>query len=127
MGWTVLALLAGLLIYFQISIGDPAAKKRAVFKTFVGIVAAFLMFIAIANYKNNFYGENRLLPVSLVMITATTFVLALYFTNLAALLKIGGFMFFVAAFLFGYGNWMTQVGGGFHPMEEKVDFRSMKQ
>lgn len=64
MGWMVLAILVGLLIYFQVSIPDPAAKKRAVFKTFIGIVAAFLMFIAIANYKNNFYGENRLLPVS---------------------------------------------------------------
>jgi hypothetical protein len=125
MGWMVLALLVGLLIYFQVSISDPAAKKRATFKTFIGIIAAFLMFIAIANYKNNFYGENRLLPVSLVMITATTFVMALYFTNLAALLKIGGFMFFVAAFLSGYGNWLPQVEGGFPPKEEKLDFSSM--
>ena len=89
-GWVVLALLVGLLIYFQVSIKDPVAKKRATFKTLIGIMAAFLLFIAIANYKNNFYGENRLLPVSLVMITVTTFVMALYFTNLAALLKIGG-------------------------------------
>jgi hypothetical protein len=27
MGWMVLALLVGLLIYFQVSISDPAAKK----------------------------------------------------------------------------------------------------
>ena len=125
MGWVVLALLVGLLIYFQVSIKDPAGKKRATFKTFIGIMAAILMFIAIANYKNNFYGENRLLPVSLVMITVTTFVMALYFTNLAALLKIGGFMFFVAAFLSGYGNWLPQVEGGFPPKEEKLDFSSM--
>jgi cytochrome c2 len=125
MGWMVLALLAGLLIYFQVSISDPVAKKRATFKTFIGIIATFLLFIAIANYKNNFYGENRLLPVSLVMITATTFMLALYFTNLGALLKIGGFMFFVAAFLSGYGNWLPQVEGGFPPKEEKLDFSSM--
>ena len=44
MGWVVLALLAGLLIYFQFSISDPAAKKRATFKTFIGIIAAILMF-----------------------------------------------------------------------------------
>jgi hypothetical protein len=124
-GWVVLALLVGLLIYFQVSIKDPVAKKRATFKTLIGIMAAFLLFIAIANYKNNFYGENRLLPVSLVMITVTTFVMALYFTNLAALLKIGGFMFFVAAFLSGYGNWLPQVEGGFPPKEEKLDFNSM--
>ena len=60
MGWMALAILAGLLVYFQMSISDPAAKKRAVFKTFIGIVATLLLFMAIANYKNNFYGENRL-------------------------------------------------------------------
>ena len=125
MGWPALALLAGLLIYFQVSISDPVAKKRATFKTFIGIIAAFLLFIAISNYKSNFYGENRLLPVSLVMITATAFMMALYFTNLGALLKIGGFMFFVAAFLSGYGNWLPQVEGGFPPKEEKLDFSSM--
>ena len=51
--------------------------------------------------------------------------MAIYFTNLAALLKIGGFMFFVAAFLSGYGNWLPQVEGGFPPKEEKLDFSSM--
>ncbi|HEU4685581.1 MAG TPA: c-type cytochrome [Nitrospira sp.] len=125
MGWMALAILVGLLIYFQASISDPVAKKRATFKTIIGIFAAFLIFIAIANYKLNFYGESRLLPVSLAMITATTFMLALYFTNLSALLKIGGFMFFVAAFLSGYGNWLPQVEGGFPPKEEKLDFSSM--
>lgn len=125
MGWMALAILVGLLIYFQVSIADPVAKKRAVFKTFIGIVSTFLLFIAIANYKMNFYGESRLLPVSLAMITATTFIMALYFTNLSALLKIGGFMFFVAAFLSGYGNWLPQVEGGFPPKEEKLDFSSM--
>ena len=121
-----MALLAGLLIYFQLSISDPAAKKRATFKTFIGIVAAFLMFIAIANYKNNFYGENRFAagfsrddhtppPSSWRSILRIS----------AALLKIGGFMFFVAAFLSGYGNWLPQVEGGFPPKEEKLDFSSM--
>src|SRR6476619_2908663 len=125
MGWVVLALLVGLLIYFQVSIGDPVAKKRATFKTFIGIIGAFFLFVAIANYKTNFYGESRLLPVSLVIITLTAFVMALYFTNLAALLKIGGFMFFVAAFLSGYGNWLPQVEGGFPPKEEKLQWEAM--
>jgi cytochrome c2 len=125
MGWMIIAILAGLMVYFQVSISDPVAKKRATFKTFIGIIASFLVFVAIANYKTNFYGESRLLPVSLAMITATTFMLALYFSNLGALLKIGGFMFFVAAFLSGYGNWLPQVEGGFPPKEEKLDFSSM--
>jgi mono/diheme cytochrome c family protein len=34
-------------------------------------------------------------------------------------------MFFVAAFLSGYGNWLPQVEGGFPPKEEKLDFSSM--
>lgn len=125
MGWPALALLAGLLVYFQVSISDPAAKKRATFKTFIGMIAALMLFMAIANYAENFYGENRLLPVSLVMITAASFMMAIYFANLGALLKIGGFMFFVAAFLSGYGNWLPQVEGGFPPKEEKLDFSSM--
>ncbi|HXV68313.1 MAG TPA: c-type cytochrome [Nitrospira sp.] len=125
MGWMVLAILTVLLVYFQVSVSDPAAKKRVTFKTLIGIVSTFLLFVAIANYKNNFYGESRLLPVSLAMITVTTFIMALYFTNIGALLKIGGFMFFVAAFLSGYGNWLPQVEGGFPPKEEKLDFSSM--
>ncbi len=124
-GWPALALLAGLLVYFQVSIADPAAKKQATFKTFIGMIATLMLFMAIANYKVNFYGESRLLPVSLVMITSLMFMLGIYFTNLAALLKIGGFMFFVAAFLSGYGNWLPQVEGGFPPKEEKLDFGSM--
>jgi mono/diheme cytochrome c family protein len=124
-GWPALALLVGLLIYFQVSISDPAAKRRATFKTFIGIIAAIMLFIAIANYKVNFYGESRLLPVSLAMITALAFMMGIYFTNLAALLKIGGFMFFVAAALSGYGNWLPQVEGGFPPKEEKLDFSAM--
>ena len=123
--WIALAILAGLMVYFQVSISDPAAKKRAVFKTFIGIVSCFLLFMAIVNYKTNFYGESRLLPMSLVTITLTTFVMALYFTNLTAMLRVGGFMFFVAAFLSGYGNWLPQVEGGFPPKEEKLDFSSM--
>jgi len=48
-----------------------------------------------------------------------------YFTNVSALMRIGGFMFFVAAALSGYGNWLPQVEGGFPPPEVKLDFQSM--
>ena len=63
------------------------------------MAATFMLFVAIVNYKENFYGENRLLPVSLVMITITSFMVAIYFPNFGALLKIGGMLFFAAAFL----------------------------
>ena len=124
-GWPIFLLLIGLLFYFQASIPDPEKKRRARFKTIIGLLCAFLAFIAIANYKTNFYGESRLLPVSLVMITALTFIMSLYFTNISALMKIGGFMFFVAAALSGYGNWLPQVEGGFPPPVVKLDFQSM--
>jgi cytochrome c2 len=124
-GYPVLILLVGLLIYFQVSIQDPQAKKRAQFKTIIGMAAAVMAFIAIANYSVNFYGNSRLLPVSLVLITILAFMMALYFANISALLKIGGFMFFVAAGLSGYGNWLPQVEGGFPPPEVKLDFASM--
>ena len=125
LGWPVLLFLVCLLVYFQIAIKDPETKKKTTFKTFIGMIAAIMLFIAIANYKVNFFGESRLLPVSLVMITALSFMMALYFSKVSALFKIGGFMFFVAAFLSGYGNWLPQVEGGFPPKEEKLDFSSM--
>ena len=124
-GWPALAMLVGLLIYLQVSGKEPEVKRRASFKTFIGIIAALMLFMAIANYKVNFFGESRLLPVSLVMITSLCFMMGLYFSNVSALLKIGGFMFLVAAALSGYGNWLPQVEGGFPPKEEKLDFSSM--
>lgn len=126
MGWPVLVFLAALLLYFQFGgIPQPDRRRRAVFKTFIGMIAAVMVFIAIANYKLNFFGNSRLLPVSLVLITALAFMMALYFSTVSALLKIGGTMFFVAAGLSGYGNWLPQVEGGFPPPEVKLDFGSM--
>ncbi|MBI5411104.1 MAG: c-type cytochrome [Nitrospirae bacterium] len=125
MGWPLLAFLACLLVYFQMSISDPVKKKQATFKTFIGMIAAFMLLMAIANYKINFFANSRLLPVSLAMITALAFMMGIYFTNIGALFKIGGFMFLVAAGLSGYGNWLPQVEGGFPPPEVKLDFGSM--
>ena len=125
LGWPVLVLLVGLMIYFQVTIPDRATRRRAVFKTFIGMLAAVMAFIAIANYKLNFFGNSRLLPVSLAMVTALSFMMAMYFYNVSALFKIGGTMFFVAAALSGYGNWLPQVEGGFPPPEVKLDFGGM--
>ena len=124
-GWPLLALLAGLFVYSLVSISDRAAKKRAMFKLFIGMIAAFLLLVAIAHYKGSFYEANRMLPVSLVLITAICFMMGIYFPSQAAMLRIGGFMFLVAAGLSGYGNWLPQVEGGFPPKEEKKDFSSM--
>lgn len=124
-GWPFLVFLACLLVYFQVSIKDPVRKRQASFKTLIGAVAAAMLFIAIANYKINFFGNSRLLPASLAMVTALAFMMGIYFSNIGALFKIGGFMFLVAAALSGYGNWLPQVEGGFPPPEVKLDFSSM--
>lgn len=124
-GWPVFLFLIGFMVYFATSVKDAEKKKGLMHKTLIGMLAAFMAFIAIANYKNNFYGENRLLPMSLVMITILTYIMGIYFTNIGALMKIGGFMFFVAAALSGYGNWLPQVEGGFPPPVVKLDFQSM--
>jgi cytochrome c2 len=124
-GWPLFALLACLFVYSLVSVKDATAKKRALFKVFIGTIAACLLMVAIAHYKGSFYEANRMLPVSLVIITATCFMMGIYFPSQAALLKIGGFMFLVAAGLSGYGNWLPQVEGGFPPAEVKLDFASM--
>ena len=121
LGMWPLAILVGFLVYFMVVKRD----RQAAFKTFIGVIAATMLFMAIANYQLNFFGESRLLPVSLVMITALAFMMALYFSKVSALFKIGGFMFFVAAALSGYGNWLPQVEGGFPPKEEKLEFSGM--
>ncbi|MEE8494237.1 MAG: nitric oxide reductase, partial [Nitrospirales bacterium] len=87
-----------------------------------GIIAALMAFFAIANYTANFFGNSRLVPVSLVLVTSLAFMMALYFTEMSHLLKIGGFMFVVAAGLSGYGNWLPQVEGGFPPPEVILAF-----
>jgi len=125
LGWPVLVGLFGLLLYFQFGLKDPQVRQRAVFKTFIGIIAALMALMAIENYKVNFFGNSRLLPVSLVLVTALAFMMGIYFKNIGALLKIGGFMFLVAPALSGYGNWLPQVEGGFPPPVVKLDFGGM--
>ena len=124
-GWPLFALLACLCVYSVVAAKDGAAKKSALFKILIGTLGAFLLMMAIAHYQGSFYEANRMLPVSLVLITVTCFLLGIYFPSQAALLKIGGFMFLVAAGLSGYGNWLPQVEGGFPPAEVKLDFSSM--
>src|SRR4029079_14043386 len=108
-----------------VSIKDGAARKRSLFKLFIGLIAACMLLIAIAHYKGSFYEANRMLPVSLVLITSLAFMMGVYFPNHAAMLRIGGFMFLVAAGLSGYGNWLPQVEGGFPPKEEKLPWEAM--
>ena len=51
LGWPALALLAGLLVYFQLTTSDPALKRQRVFKTFIGMIALFMLLIAVATFS----------------------------------------------------------------------------
>ncbi len=124
-GWPLLALIVAVSLFKQSKVSGPAEKKNMMFNTMIGLIAAVLLLIAIVNYKGNFGTNDGNLPISLVMITTLTFLMGVYFTNVSALMRIGGFMFFVAAALSGYGNWLPQVEGGFPPPEVKLDFQSM--
>jgi len=124
-GWPLLALIVGVSLYKQSKVSDPEGRSSMRFNTMIGLISAVMLLIAIVNYKDNFGTNDGNLPMSLVMITTLTFLMGVYFTNIGALMKIGGFMFFVAAALSGYGNWLPQVEGGFPPPVVKLDFQSM--
>lgn len=118
MGWPILLLLVLSVVYARFRIRDPDLKRKALSKGVAAILATVLFLIAVANVQMNFFGNTRLLPISLALITAGSFLMALYFVRMSALFKIGGFMFLVAAALAGFGNWLPQVEGGFAPGPE---------
>src|SRR5438876_10861987 len=124
LGWPGALVIVGLLLYFQFFRKNDQNRSELVFKCVVGLLGYGMLFIAIANYAMNFNdesagapGEPRFLPVSLVMFTVACFMMAMYFTGVRVLLQIGGFMFFVAACLAGFGNWLPQVKADPPPLE----------
>jgi cytochrome c2 len=133
LGWPGGVVIAALLLYFQFGRKKDPQQGELVFNTIVGFLGYSMLFIAIANYATNFNdespgvpGEPRLLPVSLVMLTVACFMMAMYFKGVRVLLQIGGFMFFVAACLAGFGNWLPQVKADPPPIEDKpTDVKSM--
>jgi hypothetical protein len=48
-GWPLLALVAGLFVYSLVTISDRVAKKRAMFKLFIGMIAACMLLVAMAH------------------------------------------------------------------------------
>ena len=133
LGWPGGLVIVILMLYFQFGRTKDPNHGKLVFKAIIGFLGYAMFFIAIANYATNFNdesfgapGEPRFLPVSLVMITVSCFTMAMYFKGLRVLLQIGGFMFFVAACLAGFGNWLPQVKADPPPAEEKTaDVRQM--
>ncbi len=135
LGWPGGLVILALMLYFQFGRTKDPNQGQLVFKSVVGLLGYSMLFIAIANYVTNFNdespgapGEPRFLPVSLVMITVSCFTMAMYFKGLRVLLQIGGFMFFVASCLAGFGNWLPQVKADPPPAEEQVeDVRQMSE
>ena len=97
MGWPILLLLALSLVYVRLQIRDPDLQRTALSKGVAATLATVLFLIAVANVQMNFFGDSRLLPLSLALITVGSFLMALYFVRLSALFRIGGVMFLVAA------------------------------
>lgn len=132
-GWPGGLVIVILMLYFQFGRAKDPNRGQLVFRSIIGLLGYAMFFIAIANYATNFNdespgvpGEPRFLPVSLVMITVSCFMMAMYFKGLRVLLQIGGFMFFVASCLAGFGNWLPQVKADPPPAEEKTaDVRQM--
>src|SRR5438105_11598546 len=133
LGWPGGLIIVSLMLYFQFWRTNDPRRGELVFKSVIGLLGYSMLFIAIANYATNFNdespgvpGEPRFLPVSLVMFTVACFTMAMYFKGVRVLLQIGGFMFFVAAGLAGFGNWLPQVKADPPPVEEKTaDVRQM--
>jgi hypothetical protein len=133
LGWPGGLVIVILMLYFQFGRKNDPRRNELVFKCVIGLLGYSMLFIAIANYATNFNdespgvpGEPRFLPVSLVMFTVACFMMAMYFKGVRVLLQIGGFMFFVAACLAGFGNWLPQVKADPPPIEEITqDVRQM--
>src|SRR5437667_1928720 len=124
LGWPGGLVIVILMLYFQFGRKNDPRRGELVFKSVIGLLGYSMLFIAIANYAMNFNdespgvpGEPRFLPVSLVMFTVSCFMMAMYFKGVRVLLRICGFMFFVAACLAGFGNWLPQVKADPPPLE----------
>ncbi|MGH7259611.1 MAG: nitric oxide reductase [Nitrospiraceae bacterium] len=115
LGWSGGVVILALLLYFQFGRKNDPDQNQLVLKAAVGLLGYSVLCIAIVNYKQHFFDKSYLLPFSLAMIAAVSFMMALYFEKARPLLKTGGIMFLVAAALSLYGHWFPQVEGGFGP------------
>src|SRR5437879_10066651 len=111
LGWPGGLVIVILMLYFQFGRKNDPRQGELVFKGVIGLLGYSMLFIAIANYAMNFNdespgvpGEPRFLPVSLVMVTVSCFMMTMYYKGLRILLKMGGSMFFMAASLAGFGK-----------------------
>tara|TARA_B100000315_G_scaffold251271_1_gene285750 strand:+ start:3680 stop:4906 length:1227 start_codon:yes stop_codon:yes gene_type:complete len=107
---------------------DFLKDKKQLFKLWIGVLALGLVVLAITNYRVNFYGNSRLLPVSLGIFTVTTFIVGIYFHKARYIMHGAAFMIIVAAAFAGFANWLPQTIGEPPPLEEQIeDISTMSQ
>ncbi len=99
---------------------DFLKDKKLLFRLWIGLLALGLVVLAITNYRVNFYGNSRLLPVSLGIFVTATFLLGIYFQKVRVVMHGAAFMIFVAAAFAGFSNWLPQTIGEPPPFEEKI-------
>ncbi len=100
---------------------DFLKNKQLLFSLWIGLLGAILVLLALNNYRVNFSGNSRLLPVSLGLFTAATFMLGIYFKKVQVLMHGAAFMIIVAAAFAGFANWLPQTIGEPPALEEKIE------
>jgi len=100
---------------------DLLKNKPLLFKLWIGLLGAILVLLALNNYRVNFSGNSRLLPVSLGLFTAATFMLGIYFQKVRVVMHGAAFMIVVAAAFAGFANWLPQTIGEPPALEESVE------
>ena len=112
-GWPGGLVFLGLLLWIRFGKVTPASRHQGMTKGLVAFLAYFILVFSIANYKIHFFQQTGLLPLSLLLLAALTFLLAGYFGKVRPLLRVNGTMILLSAVLSGFGNWLPQVEGGF--------------
>ena len=124
-GWPGGLIFFGLLLWIPLSNFSPSAKSQWITKGLVAFLAYLLLIFSIANYKIHFFQQARLLPLSLLLLTALTFLLAGHFGKIRTFLRVSGTMILLSAVLSGFGNWLPQVEGGFPTPHIPLDAYNM--
>jgi len=124
-GWPGGLVFLGLLLWIRFGRVTATARPQLMTKGLVAFLAYVLLLFSLANYKIHFFQKTGLLPLSLLLLAALTFLLAGYFGKARPLLRVSGTMVLLTAVLSGFGNWLPQVEGGFPTPNIPIDAYSM--
>ena len=125
LGWPGGLVILGFLLGIFLGGLKESHRQSWFVKGLVSFLAYILFCLAIANYHIHFYKDTSLLPVSLILLAALTFLLAAYFGKARPMLRACTLMLVMTAVIAGFGNWLPQVEGGYPTPEIKLDVYSM--